>query len=381
MSLESAENLLMRIAMFTLWVAGGLAALILVLLIGILVYRAYRQHENPMAFAIHTPNGIQESGFVKIGGIEQFILIRGDNRNNPVVLMLHGGPGLAQSMLFAWFRPWEKYFTVVQWDQRGAGKTYGRYGEETPNLTINQMVEDGIQVSEYLHSHLHTDDLILLGFSWGSQLGLRMVAERPDLYSAYVGTGQAIDNLTAEKIGYDMILDDAKKTGDVKTVESLMRIGPPPYKDSKAMLAERAAAAAYAPANERPMAYYERSIPTALFAPGFTLKDMWDASYGGLYSLGVLTPQMNAFDARTVSISFKVPMFFFQGARDSITPTSLVEKYMPEITAPHKELVILKGDGHGALLTDPNQFLRALVTHVCPVVECRNTVKGATSLP
>jgi pimeloyl-ACP methyl ester carboxylesterase len=138
------------------------------------------------------------------------------------------------------------------------------------------------------------------------------------------------------------------------------------------MLAERAAAG-YAPANERPMAYYERSVPTALFTPGFTFKDMWDASYGGLYSLGVLTPQMNAFDARRVSVSFKVPMFFFQGARDSITPTSLVETYMSEITAPHKELVILEGNGHGALVTDPNQFLRAL--------GCRNTVRDATSLP
>ena len=357
-----------RIVTFALRFSGGLTVLILAFLGCALAYRAYRQHENESALAVHSPNGIQESRFVKIGGIEEFILIRGEDRNNPVILLVHGGPGLAQSMLFAWFRPWEKYFTVVQWDQRGAGKTLGRYGKATPNLTEKQMVEDGIQVSEYLRSYLHTDDLILLGHSWGSQLAIQMVAKRPDLYRAYVGTGQAVDDLKAEQVDYDMVLKAAQNAGNAKDVESLTRIGQPPFTNSNLMLTERSIAAAYGPPNEQPMSYYRRSIPAALFAPGFTLRDMWDASYGALYSLRVLAPELSTFDARKVSLDFKVPMFFFQGERDMVTPTSLVEKYMSEIAAPHKELVILKGDGHGALLADPNQFLSALVTHLRPFV-------------
>jgi pimeloyl-ACP methyl ester carboxylesterase len=358
----------MRVFKWVLWSLGGVVGAVVLSVVLLLAYRALRQHQEAHSFAIRTPPGIQEEGFVRIGGIDQFVLIRGDDRRNPVVLMLHGGPGLAQSLLFPWFRPWEKDFTVVQWDQRGAGNTYGRYGDKTPNLTPDQMAQDGIELAEYLRRHLGTDRLILLGHSWGSQLGLRMVAKRPDLFAAYVGTGQVVDDAQAESAGYGVLLSAAQRAGDAKTVATLRSIGPPPYRDSKAMLEEREAAAPYGPKAEEPGAYYARSVPTALFAPGFSLKDFWNASAGGLYSLKVLMPRIGRFDARRVGTSFGVPMFFIQGDRDTLTPTPLVKQYMDEITAPRNELILLREDGHGALLTDPDGFLKAMKEHVRPVV-------------
>lgn len=151
-----------------------------VLLLGVVgalfVLRAHRQHLTARAIAIHTPNGIDEAMYAKIGGIDQWIQIRGQDRNNPVILCLHGGPGgswLAQTPLF-W--PWEKEFTVVQWDQRGTGKTLESTGSSVAaTMSVDRMVQDGIEVSEFLRNHLHKDKIILLGFSWGSLLGIHMV--------------------------------------------------------------------------------------------------------------------------------------------------------------------------------------------------------------
>jgi pimeloyl-ACP methyl ester carboxylesterase len=350
----------------TAWILAALGALIAVTVLGFLGYRSLRLHQNAVAFAIRAPKGIEESSFVRIGGIDQFVLVRGEDRNNPVILMLHGGPGLATSPLFAWYRPWEKHFTIVQWDQRGAGKTYGRYGDATPDLTERRIVEDGIALSAYLCRHLHKKKIVLLGHSWGSELGLRMIAERPDLYAAYVGTGQVVNDAQDETLAYMMILTRARKSGDTKTVALLEKIGRAPYKNADTLLAERQAVAPYSPANEQPGQYLARSIPAAFFAPGFSLKDIWDASFAGFYSLRVLEPAMEHFDAYRLGMKYDVLMFFVQGEQDTVTPTPLVQAFARNISAPYKEVIVLKDDGHGALLTDPDAFLRALLVHVQP---------------
>ncbi len=158
----------------------GLGAVLLLLLLIGLGYRAWRQHENAQALAITAPNGIQQASFVSIGGIEQWVEIRGENIDNPVVLMLHGGPGGAMSSFSAIFRPWEKHFTVVQWDQRGAGKTYGRNGTHEDPMTIARMVRDGIGVTDYVENLLHKRKIILLGHSWGTELGVLMIRKHPE---------------------------------------------------------------------------------------------------------------------------------------------------------------------------------------------------------
>lgn len=142
-------------------------------------------------YAISTPNGIQEDRYVTLGGIEQWISIRGEDRNNPVILLVHGGPGDATSLYgYALLRSWFKRFTVVQWDQRGAGRTYERDGPSTPMVTIDRIVQDGIELSDSLRRELKKDRIVVVGHSFGSIVGLEMVKARPDLYYAFVGTGQ-----------------------------------------------------------------------------------------------------------------------------------------------------------------------------------------------
>src|SRR5437762_6197138 len=141
---------------------------------------------NARDYAVTTPNGIDEASYVKVGGLEQWITIRGEDRKNPVLLILHGGPGDATNPWgYAGFRNWLKYFTVVQWDQRGAGRTFGRNGAGAAStINIDRMVKDGVELSELLSKTLHKDKIVLVGHSWGSILGVFMAKARPELFYA-----------------------------------------------------------------------------------------------------------------------------------------------------------------------------------------------------
>jgi len=132
---------------------------------------------------------IGESGFVTIGGIDQWIAIQGQDARSPAILFLHGGPAEAESPFLQEFRPWEGSFTVVNWDQRGAGKTYGRNGPSTPDMTVERMTDDAIEVAEYACRRLGKAKIIVVGHSWGAILGLHVIKRRHDRIAAYVGTG------------------------------------------------------------------------------------------------------------------------------------------------------------------------------------------------
>jgi len=131
--------------------------------------------------------------YVPIGGIEQWIQIGGQAPSHPVLLYLHGGPGGTSVPAAAAWQPWEAHFTVVHWDQRGAGRTYRRNGAAgCGRLTLERMVQDGIEVAEFLIAHTGQPKIFLVGHSWGSALGIHLLKRRPELFSAYVGTGQLV---------------------------------------------------------------------------------------------------------------------------------------------------------------------------------------------
>src|SRR5437899_2670471 len=153
-----------------LWLSNGVAA------------AATARPLNPTA----TP--IQEARFVTLFGIEQWITIRGANRANPALLFVHGGPGDAQSSLQSTYAIYEKDFTIVQWDQRGAGRTYAKNPNSPPEP--ERVEQDGVELAQYLCNYLDKKKIVLLGHSWGTYLAIGMVQRRPELFAAYVGTGQ-----------------------------------------------------------------------------------------------------------------------------------------------------------------------------------------------
>ena len=329
-------------------------------------YRAWRQHQNELALAIHTPNGIQEAMFVPAGGIGQWIEIRGEDRRNPVILFLHGGPGASVTALSSLFKPWEKHFTVVMWDQRCSGKTFALGGADSCKaMSIESVAREGNQVAEFVRSRLHQDKIIVLGHSWGTMIGLRMIHDRPDLYSAYVGTGQVASIAEKEPVIYADALKRVRAAHDDEGVRALQKIGPPPYKTFQDEGIERDWSERYDIPPERDLR--ADMTPLVLFAPGWSLWDTYQTFERAQHYAEAATFDADRnYDARSLGPDFAVPVYVFNGEADTITPTALARRWYDGIRAPKKDFVVLKGGGHSAVLTQPGAFLDALLQHLKP---------------
>ncbi|WP_233713494.1 alpha/beta fold hydrolase [Lederbergia citri] len=190
-----------------------------------IVLRKRNQRKNAKELQITTANSIVEGGYVKIGGIDQWITIRGENRNHPVLLLIHGGPASTYSIFSPLLRSWEKHFIVVQWDQRGAGTTFGKNGKDGSGaITFERLAKDGIEVAEYLRGKLGHQKIILIGSSAGSLIGIMMAKLRPDLFYAYVGTDQ--NSPDSQNLLYTVSVNALREAGNTKGVQLLEKMGP-----------------------------------------------------------------------------------------------------------------------------------------------------------
>ena len=320
---------------------------------------------NAKQYAIASPKGIDEGQYVTIGGIEQWITIRGWDRDNPVLLFLHGGPGdVTNPWSFGIFAPWERQFTVVQWDQRGAGRTLRKSGPAiAPTITVERMVQDGIELSEYLRKHLSKEKIIIVGHSFGSRLGLGMAQARPDLFYAYVGTGQVADEVRNYAFTYDALLKKAQAVGNQQSLDELKRVGPPPYKSGEGYRVQWRWANSFEGADQ----FLAGTLGLALVAPGNTVQDINDSGDGEMLSAERLVPQLRSKGPKELGLEFSIPMFIFQGEEDFTTSTLLAQQYEETMKAPKKAFVPLSGGGHFAVFMKSDQFLNELITRVRPL--------------
>jgi pimeloyl-ACP methyl ester carboxylesterase len=357
---------LWRIAKVSLLSLVGLLVILIVLAVS---YRAIRQHDNSASLAIHAPNGIDEAMFVPIGGISQWITIRGQNRDNPVVLFLHGGPGTPTNLLdFPFAKAWTPTFTLVQWDQRGAGKTFASGGTSASDMTIDRMAQDGIELTQFLREHLHKDKIIIVGHSWGTILGVHMSKARPDLFYAYVGAGQVVIAQENEALNYKRVLDKAKALGDAKAVAELQASGPPPYPTMKALTTQRIWAQTY----EHADSYEAAGQASSLYAPGYSILDLYHAIQSIRFTLDTfIGPTMSGpamkVDLNTLGPDFAIPIFVFEAPDDYITSPELAKAYVDTLNAPQKEFVMLSAGGHFAVFTHSGAFLKEMNSRLRPL--------------
>jgi pimeloyl-ACP methyl ester carboxylesterase len=350
--------------------AFGLAGIVLLLVVAVsaaLGYRVHRQHQNREALAIHTSYGIDQGMYVEIGGLRQWLQIRGEDRRNPVLLFVHGGPALSMiPFTYRSMRPWEKFYTIVSWDQRGAGRTYFlNGGADQTTAGMDQIIADGIQVAEFTGNLLHKDKIILLGESFGSAVSLEMVRRRPDLFYAFVGTGQAIDMRRAEVLSYEMLLQQVCVAHDEKAITQLVAAGPPPYTDpSRQALVQRIEGA-------HPGESQNSMGADFVFAPGYSLRESFQLIAGATQHRAKLVAEDMKYNAASRGTRFEVPVFFFQGSQDMVAPTQLAAEYMNEISAPRKALVVLPGGGHNAFILQSQRFLDELNARVRPLAANR----------
>ncbi len=327
----------------------------------------FLRNRNAQTYAITAPNGIDEGSYVEIGGIEQWITIRGEDRSNPVILFLHGGPGDATNPWgHAAFRSWLKYFTVVQWDQRGAGRTLGRNGAASAStITPDRMAQDGVELSELLKKKLHKDKIVLVGHSWGSVLGFFMVKARPELFYAFVGTGQvAADFAGTSAAAYRDLVERATRDGNIQAIQELKAIGPPPYKPGKGFSVQHKWANLFEGAD----VFLASTLGFALTAPGYTVRDINDWFDGQQISGDKLQPYFDELDRKLVGGELAVPVVVIQGAEDYTTPVSLAKAYVDALHAPAKAFVMIEGGGHFAVYTKQEEFLKELMGRVLQMV-------------
>ena len=291
---------------------------------------------------------IELGQFTTINGQPQWITIRGNDSANPVLLII-SGPGAALSRMAEFFAPWQKDFTLVQWDQPNAGATLAKSAAPV-TLSIERIVQDGIAATEFVCSTLKVRKIAVLGISAGTIIALHLVKRRPDLFSAYVGTGQMVNWAHQDFLSYETLLGDARDAGNAAMVAELEGLGPPPYASAAADLIKSKYAAALTAAERQASISLDSSISAGMHA---TATAAYDA----------LRTEIMEFDAHSLGLEFAVPMFFLQGELDVYTVTSEVWLYAEEIQAPQKEFDLIEGGGHSVFLMR-DAFLAALNFHV-----------------
>jgi len=304
--------------------------------------------------------GIDETGYVKIGGIKQWIAIQGRDRANPVILYLHGGPGEAQSPFLKNFLPWQDDFTVVNWDQRGAGKTYEKNAKATPDVTLARLADDAVEIARYVTKKLGKKKLILVGQSFGAMLGLLVAKRAPDLFYAFVGTGQFVNNALTMEDRERWARAQATAAHDVAGLKALDAVQGLSVNDWKRIGASRKwlfgpPDQPYLDQQRRVMGDPAHPKPAAA---------AWVEGY--LFEAHKVGKETVVFDAMKEVPSLPVPYILIEGRQDHVTPFVPAKAYFDRVQSKGKVFVAIDG-GHFACFTNTPAFLAALRAHVLPL--------------
>ena len=335
------------------------------------ISRAAVQDIIRQAQDIQTPRGVNDLKEVEIGGLKQWISVRGRDRRNPILLFIHGGPGTTE-MPVSWFyqSPLEDYFTVVQWDQRASGKTAasGDPAAIIPAITVDRMVEDAQEVVEYLRSAYGKEKIFVLGHSWGTLLGLELAIRRPEQLHAYIGMGQLIHTRENEAVGYRFALNEARRRNDETAIQELEAIAPYPREDGSLIVADvivqRKWVSAYGGmAWGRENLDYEHNL--RMLSPDYSDADL-EASDLVVGVVMQLLPQLSGVDYRNVT-ELDVPVFLFSGRYDYATPSEVSFEWFENLAAPTKNIVWFEHSAHMMHLEQPGRFIVHLIRDVRPI--------------
>lgn len=321
--------------------------------------------------AIAQAQAIDEADFVQIGGIRQWVTIRGSDRANPVLLIVGGtqvdGPGAVLSPYVRTFQSWEKDFTIVQWDPRGAGKTFVANGRTIgPDLTIDRLVRDGLELADYLRGHLGKTRIVLLGVNFGSTLSVKMIQARPELFSAYVAAGQITrPRVEREQYGYERLLRLATAAKDEASLADLRMTGPDVWREPR----DPARVAAF----QRVFVKYRPPVPAnpmqeAMSAPHWTIDDLIAAQGAAAQNERAIGRAWGEnYDYASLSSNLAVPVFVFQGEEATSSPAPMAKAWLDGLRAPKKMFVTIPGAGNHALETHTAAYLALLDKHVRPI--------------
>ncbi|HEY2491329.1 MAG TPA: alpha/beta hydrolase [Paenibacillus sp.] len=306
----------------------------------------------------NAPNNIASLEMHIIGGVEQWLLMRGHDHNKPILLWIHGGPGGAQiGFIRQYCSDLEKDFLVVNWDQRGAGLSYSK-NITADSMTIDRMVDDLIEVVHELCIRFHQQKVYLLGHSWGTILSLLAVQRQPELFHGYFAVSQVVNLLKNERISYEFTLRRAKETGNKKAYSQLEQIGSPPWNKLR-----------YDHIHNKWLQkfggglMYEGNLMNLLFKPllwstEYRLLDIIKWMRGQYFSMSILQKESLKLDFSQNVREIKVPIAFCCGRHDYTAPSELAESFYNGLDAPSKRWLWFEKSAHTPMLEEQEEFMK-----------------------
>ena len=333
--------------------------LIGVMIVAVVVFWMFWSHPAPLS----APNGINTLEQIELGGVRQWISIRGTNRNAPVLLFLHGGPGSANIVKLRIQTPaLEKHFVVVNWDQRGAGKSFSLFADPA-TLTREQLISDAHELVGMLKQRFGVEKVYLIGFSWGTVLGLSLADRYPDDFAAFISVSQLVDYQTGEKLSVEYIRESAQKAGNARALAELASVRPTySSPDWQAQLGTERKwllefGGVYHTTNS-----FSHELGMLLTAPEYALVEAALWPLGSSRSLGQMWPELmhvNFFDEVP---ALRCPVIFFAGRYDYNAPWPLTEAYYEALDAPAgKRLVWFEHSAHDIFFDEPDKLTREVL--------------------
>ena len=309
------------------------------------------------------PGSIAEAGDVRLGGLDQWVMIRGENIANPVLVVLHGGPGFSDTAFLRYHTPeLEKSFTVVYWDQRGAGRSY-RPTIARSSMTVAQFVADLDELVDLVRRRLGKEKVAILGHSWGSALGALYAARFPEKVVTYVGVAQVGDSAAGEVASYAKAVAEAERQGNHAVLRKLRAIGPPPH-TAKSLFVERTCAERLR-GGMRPKALWNTT--RMLFgAPESSLLDLRATIRAFRFSIESMWPEVSRLNLIEAVPALEVPVVFMLGRGDPWIPAETSVAYFDALRAPSKKLVWFDESGHEPFVDEPSKFVAAMLDLVRP---------------
>lgn len=310
---------------------------------------------------------------VVLNGTPQRVHLIAERAGLPGLFVLHGGPGVPDRHHFTGrLRELSRHFFLILWDQRG---TAGSYRPRTQGrLTIEQLIADAAKLTTLVRDRYELPRVNLLGFSWGTELGIRLIQQHPSLYAAYVGSGQAVDGIRNEEIGYRRALEAATAAADSKGIAALRRVGPPvraQYRPVvRGLITQRQVAGRHHPLRAQSSAAKQGWVQSLsggiLGDPEYSWRDRWGYVRGATRTLAELWPTVTDYDFTRDAAELPIPITFLQGRHDWTTPSELVAEYAAVLKAPRVKLVWFDESGHGPSATETDKFIRELIAALAP---------------
>jgi pimeloyl-ACP methyl ester carboxylesterase len=351
----------MKIIKVILYISGGLLATVLLLFLALWIFSPGKAEPR------YGPDGTPLEGSISVmekiplGGLEQYIIIRGADSTNPVMLFLHGGPGSPEFAFMKHFNPdIEKDFVMVYWEQRGAGKSYSK-DIPVESMNMEQFISDTRELSAYLSERFEQDKIYLMGHSWGSLLGIVTAWRHPELYRAYFGIGQVAHQYRGEQISFEWVKEQAREQNDHKAAEALAGLSfPDSLAGSKAwvdyLMAERQYVNKFGGGTAHEIRGMWPWLKILLKTKEYTMGEKFNFMKGSLFSLQHMWDVVIETNLFYEIDSMQVPVYIFQGTHDFTTPYAVAKDFYDQLKAPEKGFFTFEKAAHSPVMEEVEKF-------------------------